>query len=97
MFEKINDILARAVFNYPPPSKKITITLMFRLHESGCSDTSADDWFYKSDVKEAVEALKCSSFPITNLRIDEIFGDMERTFDSIIQEQEEDEQCQIKE
>ena len=84
MFENIKDRLARMIFNYPPPTKKITITLMYRIKESGDSDTTIDDWFYKKDVLEAVESLKRSSFPITNLRIDEIFGDLTQSFDDIM-------------
>lgn len=84
MFEKLMDLLARMIFNYPPPAKKITITLMYRLKESGNSDTTIDDWFYKKDVLEAVESLKKSSFPITNLRINEIFGDLTQSFDDIM-------------
>jgi hypothetical protein len=47
-----------------------------------------DDWFYKEDVLKAVELLKRSSFPITNLRIDEIFGDLTKEYDDIHPEDE---------
>jgi hypothetical protein len=88
MFEKIKDGLARMIFNYPPPIRLITPTLIDRIHESGWSDTSVDDWFYKEDVLKAVELLKRSSFPITNLRIDEIFGDLTKEYDDIHPEDE---------
>ena len=84
MFEKFKDMLARAIFNYPPPARPVIPTLMDKLHECGFSDTSVDDWFYKKEVLEAIEELKKSSFPITNMRIDEIFGDLTLTFEDII-------------
>ena len=88
MFENIKDRLARMIFNYPPPTKPPITPLIDRIHESGWSDTSVDDWFYKEDVLNAVELLKRSSFPITNLRIDEIFGDLTKEYDDIHREQE---------
>lgn len=88
MFEKLMDGLARMIFNYPPPVRLITPTLIDRIHESGWSDTSVDDWFYKEDVLKAVELLKRSSFPITNLTIDEIFGDLTKEYDDIHPEDE---------
>ena len=88
MFENIKDRLARMIFNYPPPVRLITPTLISRIHESGWSDTSVDDWFYKEDVLKAIEELKKSSFPITNLRIDEIFGDLTKEYDDIHPEDE---------
>jgi len=86
MFKKIMDRLAGMIFKRQPPIKPATVPLIDRIHESGWSDTTADDWFYKEDVIEAVILLKRSSFPITNERIDEIFGDMTKDYDDILQE-----------
>ena len=96
MFGTIKDILARAIFNRPPPVHIKPTPLINKIHESGWSDTSVDDWFYKDDVLEAVEALKESPFPITNLTINEIFGDLTKDSDDILQEQEEAEQCTVQ-
>ena len=84
MFGNLKDRLARAIFKRQPVKIKTpTITLMWKLQESGCSDTTADDWFYKKDVLEAVDQLKGSSFPITGERIDEIFGNLNLNYDDI--------------
>lgn len=56
--------------------------------ESGWADATADDWFYKDDVLEAVNKLKESSNPQTKQRIDEIFGDLTKDFDDILEEME---------
>lgn len=53
-----------------------------KLHESGWSDTTADDWFFKIDVLDAVNALK-ERYPNFVPAIDEIFGDLNLDYDDL--------------
>lgn len=61
-------------------------TLIDKVKESGFSDTSADDWFFKSDVFKAVTELKKRTDNVTNIKIDEIFGDLSKTLEEVLEE-----------
>ena len=56
------------------------MSLMDKIHESGVSDTSIDDWFFKIDVLDCVLELKRKYPPMTPY-IDEVFGDLTLDYD----------------
>ena len=62
--------------------------LIDKIQESGFADTSADDWFYKDDILKAVCELKTKADPAMCQIIDEIFGDLTKDFDDIMEEME---------
>lgn len=64
------------------------MSLIERIQESGDTDTSIDDWFYRGDVKHAVETLR-DECPECGDIIYKIFGDMTLGYDDINEEDEE--------
>lgn len=57
------------------------MALIDKLKESGWADATADDWFFKSDVADALELLK-ARYPNFKPAINEIFGDLTRGYDN---------------
>jgi hypothetical protein len=78
------------------------MALIDKIQESGWADTTADDWFFKDDVKSAVDSLKekirsmalCGASPrfLTGkevlAEIEAAFGDLDKSYDDIVEAEE---------
>jgi hypothetical protein len=78
------------------------MALIDKIQESGWADTTADDWFFKDDVKSAVDSLKekirsmalcgASSRFLTGkevlAEIEAAFGDLDKSYDDIVEAEE---------
>jgi len=78
------------------------MALIDKIQESGWADTTADDWFFKDDVKSAVDSLKekirsmalcgASARFLTGkeflAEIEAAFGDLDKSYDDIVEAEE---------